>query len=176
MLKLNVGLSRKVGEPNYGSRGASVHLELEVESALASDPQTLQDRIRAMFRLARASVNEELIGAYDPASNGHAHSQAHSNGQVAGNGHTNGHSNGHRFEMPFSQDPDEATDRDAPRPRRLATTAQVRAIHAIANRRKLNLQHELRRRFNHGMVGQLSISEASQLIDAFKQMEQEADY
>jgi hypothetical protein len=30
MLKLNAGLSRKVGEPDYGSRGASVNLELEV--------------------------------------------------------------------------------------------------------------------------------------------------
>jgi hypothetical protein len=28
-MKLNVGLSRKVGEPNYGSRGASVNLELD---------------------------------------------------------------------------------------------------------------------------------------------------
>ena len=35
-LKLNVGLSRKVGEANYGSRGASVNLELELESGLVS--------------------------------------------------------------------------------------------------------------------------------------------
>ena len=38
MLKLNAGISRKVGEPNYGSRGATVHLELEVESHLIQDP------------------------------------------------------------------------------------------------------------------------------------------
>ena len=34
MLKLNAGFSRKVGEPNYGSRGASVNVELEGESNL----------------------------------------------------------------------------------------------------------------------------------------------
>ncbi len=32
MIKLNAGFSRKVGEPNYGSRGASVNVELELES------------------------------------------------------------------------------------------------------------------------------------------------
>lgn len=61
-MKLNVGLSRKVGEANYGSRGASVHLEVEVESALAAEPQQLQERIRLLFRLARQSVDSELNG------------------------------------------------------------------------------------------------------------------
>jgi hypothetical protein len=35
-LKLNVGLARKLGEANYGSRGASINLELEVDSSLVS--------------------------------------------------------------------------------------------------------------------------------------------
>ncbi len=62
MLKLNAGLSRKVGEPNYGSRGASVNVELEVESSLISDPDGLLNRIRGLFDLARKSVDEELNG------------------------------------------------------------------------------------------------------------------
>jgi hypothetical protein len=60
MLKLNAGLSRKVGEPNYGSRGASVNLELEVESGLVNDPDGLLDRIRKLFTLARQAVDLEL--------------------------------------------------------------------------------------------------------------------
>ncbi|MGZ0174755.1 MAG: hypothetical protein ACKVHE_35095 [Planctomycetales bacterium] len=34
-MKLNVGLSRKIGEPNFGSRGASVNLELELAGRAA---------------------------------------------------------------------------------------------------------------------------------------------
>ena len=37
MLKLNIGFNRKVGEPNYSSRGASVNLEIQV---MESPPDT----------------------------------------------------------------------------------------------------------------------------------------
>jgi len=60
MLKLNAGFSRKVGEPNYGSRGASVNVELEVESSLVSDPDGLLNRIRNLFALAKRAVDAEL--------------------------------------------------------------------------------------------------------------------
>lgn len=60
MIKLNAGISRKVGESNYGSRGAAVNVELELESSAAQDTQLLQDRIRKLFTIARDAVNEEL--------------------------------------------------------------------------------------------------------------------
>ena len=60
MIKLNAGFSRKVGEANYSSRGASVNLELELESSLASDPEKMQEKIRNLFLLARKAVDEEL--------------------------------------------------------------------------------------------------------------------
>ncbi len=146
MLKLNVGLSRKMGEANYGSRGASVNLELEVESALAGDPQTLQDRIRSLFRLARASVDEELNG------NGHHGNGHHGNGHSNGDGRNpNGHSNGSRRSNGRS-----------------ATASQVRAIHAIASRQRIDLAGELRQRYDVDRPDDLSISEASELIDSIK--------
>ena len=61
-VKLSVGLSRKVGEANFGSRGASVNLELEVEAVLADEPTRLHERIRQLFALARSAVAEELDG------------------------------------------------------------------------------------------------------------------
>src|SRR4051794_40846628 len=90
-LKLNIGLSRKVGEANYGSRGASVNVELELESALIGEPVKLQDRIRQLFSVVRTSLAEELNG------NGHApsHENGNSNGKPpATNGNGNGNGNG----------------------------------------------------------------------------------
>jgi len=58
--KLNCGISRKVGEANYGSRGASINVELELDSDAAQDPQMLHDRIRKLFTIARDAVAEEL--------------------------------------------------------------------------------------------------------------------
>jgi hypothetical protein len=59
-LKLNVGISRKIGEPNFGSRGATVGLELEIDSGLIDQPRQLQQQVARLFRLARASVDREL--------------------------------------------------------------------------------------------------------------------
>ncbi len=60
MIKLNAGVSRKVGEPNYGSRGASVNVELELESSVVNDTEALYEKIRRLFALAKKSVDEEL--------------------------------------------------------------------------------------------------------------------
>jgi hypothetical protein len=52
-VKLNIGLSRKVGEANFGSRGASVNLEVELDSGIVSDQQRFQERVRALYAQAR---------------------------------------------------------------------------------------------------------------------------
>ena len=65
MIKLNAGVSKKVGQPNFSSLGASVNLELELESSMIADPDKMQEKIRNLFLLARKAVDEEL-------KNGHA--------------------------------------------------------------------------------------------------------
>ena len=47
MLKLNVGLSKKIGLPDYGSKGASVNLELELASDLVGDAERLSTKMKA---------------------------------------------------------------------------------------------------------------------------------
>ena len=140
-LKLNVGASKKVGEANYGSRGASVNLEMELDSALANDPPKLKERIRQLFGLVRASLAKELNGD----GNGN-----HPNSEKPADQH---HGNG------------SSARNNQPRP---ATQSQVKAIYAIARGQHLDVQQLLRDRFNVGRADDLTIKEASQLIDSLK--------
>ena len=104
-LKTNVGVSRKVADNSYGSRGASVNMEVELDSALINDPERFHDRIRQVFRLAQQAIDEELNRqqgngtanhATNGAGNGHAAQPAQNgnghatNGNGAGNNYANG--------------------------------------------------------------------------------------
>lgn len=60
-LKLSVGLSRKVGLPGYGSRGAACGVEVELDPGLlAGDPEAFHARARAAFDACARAVAEEL--------------------------------------------------------------------------------------------------------------------
>ena len=156
-LKLNVGLSRKVGEPNYGSRGASINVELELDSAIAGEPDRLHERIRQMFSLAKQSIDEELHLAAPtttapPAGNSNSaeHNRRHTPPRSAPNG--NSHSRG--------------SQRGASPPP--ATASQARALYAIAKSQRLDLAALLRERFHLEQAEGLNIAEASALIDELK--------
>jgi hypothetical protein len=143
-LKLNVGASKKVGEPNYSSRGASVNVELELDTSLIAEPQKLRDRIRDLFDVVRSSLVEELNGN-GAARSAHADQQQHHGNGHAGNDSPNGQG----------------------QPRG-ATQSQVKALFAISKSRGLNLNEVIRDRYRCGKPEQLSIREASQLIDSLK--------
>ena len=146
MLKLNVGLTKKVGEPNYSSKGASVNVELEIDSGIIGEPERLRERIRQLFAIARSSVEEELYG--------------HSQGTSGRNGSsTNGNGNGHTNRSGYGR------QRDATR---RATASQARALHLIADRQGVNLAGVLRQQYGVDQAGDLTITEASALIDQLK--------
>jgi hypothetical protein len=97
-LKLNVGLSRKVGLPGYGSLGASCSLEVELPSMmLSNDVEGLQRQIRNAYASCSQAIKDELARqqqkpsvtdaapAAGPDGNGHGT-------PPAGNGRSNGHS------------------------------------------------------------------------------------
>ena len=57
MIRLNVGLSRKIGQANFCSKGGSVNLEVEVADF---DHTKLRDAIHKLFTLAKQSLEDEL--------------------------------------------------------------------------------------------------------------------
>jgi len=68
-LKLNVGVSRKVGLPDYGSVGASCNVELEVDLSLIDrDLDAFHARVRDVYVAAHQAVHDELARLQAPSS------------------------------------------------------------------------------------------------------------
>jgi hypothetical protein len=128
-----------------------VNVELELDTGLIAKPQELRERIRELFGVVRSSLVEELNG------NGGSHGTPADRPQVH---HGNGH-NGHATDAAPAQPNSQGQPRGA-------TQSQVKALFAIAKSRGLNLNELIRDRFRCGKPEQLSIREASQLIDSLK--------
>ena len=161
-IKTNVGISRKIADNNNGSRGASVNLEVELDSGLIQEPQRFLDRIRQVFRLAQQAVDEELArhqpgnGTASRATNGAGNGQTaqpsnsgtNGNGQATnGNGQRNG-SKGHS-----------APEKQLSFARQLA-----KAIQGLGIRRLETLAQKL---YGKPLAG-LTTMDASGLIDTLK--------
>ena len=167
-VKLNIGLSRKVGEANYGSRGASINLEVELDNGVLNDPGQLRERVHDLYVLARESVDEELQRPADagPGEFSHANGngRAQTNGAANGNGHSNGHaSNGHSNNGSSSNNGQNGRVEVA-----RATQSQIRAIFAISKRQGLDPHTLISERFRVHKMEDLTIREASSLIDDLK--------
>ena len=60
-LKLTVGVSKKVGQPNYGSLGAQCQLEYDMDiTLLVQDREQFQQRVRQAYQACSQAVDEEL--------------------------------------------------------------------------------------------------------------------
>jgi hypothetical protein len=147
-LKLNVGRAKKIGQPEYGSLSASCHVELELDqSLLHSDLDGFHRQVSKAFVACCQAVNRELARQQQStaASNANGHSQLR---DTAG-------TNGRRHNRDRS---------------RRATSSQVRAIETIAKRQRVNLPALLSDRYEISSPEELSIVEASRLIDELKEL------
>ncbi len=163
-MKLNVGLSRKVGEPNYGSRGAIVNVGTKVDATLINEPQRLQERIREMFRLAQEAVDEELSTGSETAST----KQPPTNGNGSANGnsrHTTRRSGANRNDNSHARGNASTGNGSRRSTSAPATASQVRALHAIANRQGLNLEAVVNDQYGVNEPESLTITQASEMID-----------
>ena len=147
-LKLNVGVSKKLGLPEYSSVGASCNVEVELDPGLLEhDLDAFHERARAAYVACHQAVEDDLArsqAAPRPAAHGRNGTAAAANGKHAASGGSAG------------------------RPRLPATASQVRAILAIARKQDADLEGVLRNDFGVDQPEDLSLSQASKLIDRLK--------
>lgn len=168
-MKVKLGLAKKIGQPDFGSLGAACDIELELDGGLLfSDLDGFHQKVRAAYTACRQAVNDELAsqtGSPSPELNLHGadHVPNNTNGRDRSDGDIAARENPNRDcggGVNGSQN-----GRQPNSNRRAATSAQVRALHSIATRQNFNLTELLRERFHIYKAEELSLPEASQLID-----------
>jgi len=159
-MKRNVGVSRKIGMPDYGSVGASCNLELELDTGLLEkDLDGFHARVRGAYIAAHQAVHDELARLQVPVSNGAGSPSPARAGTPTRNGSTRENGNGAVAAR---------TQSDRTRAPRPATGKQVKAIQAIARRQNTDLVGLLRHEYEIQRPQDLTIGQASELIDLLK--------
>ena len=145
-LRLNCGVSKKVGQPDFGSLGACCNVDIELDgSLLSSDPEAFHRRVRQVFSECRRAVNDELAQHGEPADDLQCASAVST---PVGNGRNGNAANGHHA----SQKQLDYIDQLARQVRGLG----VRRLDALANK------------MFDKPIASLSSLEASGVIDCIK--------
>ncbi len=153
--KLSVGLQKKIGLPNYGSLGASCHVEFEVDPAwIDADPDRFRRKVHQAYDACHQAVQERLrrekenegfqIPEFRIPSNKVSVSQESANSDRT------------------------AADSQQRHRAGTATQNQLRAIFSLARRQRIDPQRLAGERFGVDRIEDLSIREASSLIDELK--------
>ena len=159
-IKLNVGVSRKVGLPDYCSVGASCNLELELDTALLEkDLEGFHARIREAYVAAQQAVHDELARLHAQRTDAPERTgELVHVGSSPRNGfsRTNGSEERRRFQGERS------------RTVKPATPNQVKAIVAISRNQDTDLAGLLRHEYKVDRPEDLTFWQASELIDLLK--------
>ena len=143
--KLSVGLQKKLGLPGYSSIGASCHVEFEVETSLMeSNLDGFHQKVQSVYSACQQAINEQLARYQSTPPNLNDPPRTQLNGQ----------------NNPNPQQVRQESSR--------ATRNQLRSIFAIARNQGLDPLQIVRTRFNLDLPEDLTIREASSLIDELK--------
>ena len=98
---INVGYSEKLGQPDFGSIGASCHIECELDGRLVLEsPDEFQAKVRELYTACSNAAKEELArhqaGNEVSPRNGSRKSSNGVTSATAGNPSSNGGSSHHR--------------------------------------------------------------------------------
>ena len=167
MLKLHAGVSKKVGLPGFSSASASCTIEAELDSSLLQDREGFQIVVQRAYQSCEQAVEEQIARLTNDGQSDD--SQPNTKPQEVIEVRTSPAIRGVAVTASGTEtrETNRAVFRDAPSPRP-ATASQVKAIRAIAARRKIDLVGLLRDRFGLTTADELGIRQASALIDELK--------
>ena len=166
-VKLSIGLSKKVGLPRYSSLGASCYVELEIDpSLLDSNLAGFHEQVTRMFAACQQAVDAQLTqqtqqtqlsAGTGSVPNHNATRPVDFHGPVATGGNHTGenHSSGNHT----GPDTEAAADDGK------LTCSQLRAILAMVRRQQLDLLSLIQERFQLDRPEDLTIRQASRLIN-----------
>ena len=156
MLKLHAGVSKKVGLPGFSSASASCTIEAELDSSLLQDHEGFQVVVQRAYQSCEKAVQDQIarLTHESPDDTNRPQEVVEVRTSPAIQGASVNRLPASQFANPPS-----------PRP---ATASQVRALRAIAARRKIDLVGLLRERFGLTTADELGIRQASALIDELK--------
>jgi hypothetical protein len=158
MLKLHAGVSKKVGLPGFSSASASCTIEAELDSSLLQDHEGFQIVVQRAYQSCEKAVQDQITRLTCEDQPEPTQHQPPEIVEVRTAPTITGASVNRIPTSQFSTQP-------SPRP---ATASQVKAIRAIAARRKIDLVGLLREKFGLTTADELGIRQASNLIDELK--------
>jgi hypothetical protein len=159
MLKLHAGVSKKIGLPGFSSASASCTIEAELDGSLLHDREGFQTVVKRAYQSCEQAVQDQIARL---TSTGPEVTQPQEVVEVRTSPAISG--------APITRIPaTQFMNQPSPRP---ATASQVKAIRAIAARRKIDLVGLLQERFGLTTADALGIRQASNLIDELKGDEQ----
>lgn len=168
-LRLTVSISQKIGQPNYGSLGASCQVECELEQGLLQqDAERFQEAAEEVYAVCAQAVAAELSRLQSPSSPARLtyegthvpgpDSEAAIDATLAAEGNPTASRNGE-------------TSREARTTRpRFASPAQARAIRSMSQKLLIDLNKILWECFQVERVEELTVANASTLIQRLQAM------
>jgi hypothetical protein len=76
-IKINVGVNKKIGLPDYGSAGSHCAIEIEADNSVLDNAEQFLQQVKNAYEVARQSVETEL--AHHRVSNGTSRSHSNTN-------------------------------------------------------------------------------------------------
>jgi len=166
MIKLACNLSKKVPIPGCDFSSQNYGAALDIEIADSSDVQTIQTRLRQMYRVLEESIDIQI--------------QAAANGNVQGSSSLGNQNTNQLFldnrssERSSTEYQSGSRNQNTKGDERKATSAQVKAIHAIIKNRGFGLEYLSRvvfPKYQVDRVEDLSLQQASEIIKGLKESE-----